>query len=73
MSNPNQPICGECDQPIAEGDGVWHQPFAASVPTDQPSVKEIHALVSTYDNGGIPLHRSCFQEREPDVDISKLR
>jgi hypothetical protein len=73
MSNPPLQICAECDKPISSGDSVWHQPFAASAPTDSPNATQLSGCVSTSNNGGLPLHRSCFMKRHPDVDLSELK
>ncbi len=58
--------CSECGGVIADGEGVWHRPFAGAT-RDRDGVLTTEPEISTSDNGGLPFHRMCLPKHLRDL------
>jgi hypothetical protein len=61
-SESQLPNCADCGESMSVGNGVWYHPFAALKPAEDRKVTPTVSTVSDVDNGGIPLHRTCFEK-----------
>ncbi len=62
-----EPInCAECGGIIADGEAVWHKPFAGAT-RDRDGVLTTEPEVSISDNGGLPFHRMCLPRHVRDL------
>ncbi len=64
MTKPSK--CAECGGVIADGEGVWHRPFAGAT-RDRDGVLTTEPEISTSDNGGLPFHRMCLPKHLRDL------
>ena len=56
------PTCIACGESISRGDGLWYRPAAEDQQGSRLS-EDLRKRLSESDNGGVPFHRTCLQDR----------